>query len=190
MNGLHIEAARAASMIRNTSNHVLSTMANYTCPHTLRDGFGSPEQGAASRAVNDGCGFFTPVKLRARSVSMVGRAGRAQALPVLVRSSNPARPTTPFGSVAVGYDLSQGATMADPRNTGATAAVFPSLVHIDGASNATISVSVNPRFVSLTLSDAFADRWHFTQDMPPSAARDLAAALLTFADAVEGVRRA
>ena len=77
--------------------------------------------------------------------------------------------------------------MADPRTTGAIAAVIPSLVHIDGTSNATISVSVNPRFVSLTLSDASADRWHFTQAMPPSAARELAAALLAVADAVEGV---
>ncbi|MBC7704655.1 MAG: hypothetical protein H7274_12025, partial [Rhodoferax sp.] len=46
----------------------------------------------------------------------------------------------------------------------------------------------NPRFVSLTLSDASADRWHFTQDMLPGAARDLAAALLAVADVVEGVQ--
>lgn len=80
--------------------------------------------------------------------------------------------------------------MADPRNTGAITAVLPSLVHIDGTSNATVSVSVgvNPMLVSLTLSDASVDRWHFTQDMPPSAARELAAAMLTFADAVEGIQ--
>lgn len=168
----------------------LGAVANSISPHTLRIGFDSPEQGAASRANINGRGFFTPVKLRARLPSMVGRVGRAQALPVLVRSVNPARPTTPFDSVAVGSDLSQGATMADPRNTGAITAVLPSLVHIDGTSNATVSVSVgvNPMLVSLTLSDASVDRWHFTQDMPPSAARELAAAMLTFADAVEGIQ--
>ena len=78
--------------------------------------------------------------------------------------------------------------MADPRSTGAIAAVTPSLVHIDGTSNATISAGINPRFVSLTVSDSHLDRWHFTQDMPPSAARELAAALLDVADAVEGVQ--
>ena len=78
--------------------------------------------------------------------------------------------------------------MADPRNTGAIAAVLHSLVHLDGASNATVSVGVNPMLVSLTLSESRLDRWHFTQDMPPSAARELAVALLTFADAVEGIQ--
>ena len=78
--------------------------------------------------------------------------------------------------------------MADPRNTGATAAVFPLLVHIDGASSATVSVGINPTLVSLTLSESRLDRWHFTQDMPPSAARELAAALLAFADAVKRVQ--
>ena len=78
--------------------------------------------------------------------------------------------------------------MADPRFTGAIAAVIPSPVHIDGTSNATVAVGVNPRFVALTLSDASADRWHFTQDMPPGAARELAGSLLAVADAVEGVQ--
>ena len=78
--------------------------------------------------------------------------------------------------------------MADPRNTGANAAVFPSFVHIDGTSNATVSAGINPMLVSLTLSESRVDRWPFTQDMPPSAARELAVALLTFADAVEGIQ--
>ena len=98
-------SADSVDPVRRSAGHV----ANSTHPHTLRIGFSSLEQGAASRAVNDGCGFFTPVKLRARSPSMVGRVGRAQALPVLVRSANPARPTTPFSGVAVGSYLSQGA---------------------------------------------------------------------------------
>lgn len=76
--------------------------------------------------------------------------------------------------------------MADPRKPGATAGNSRTFVPLDGASNATVSLSAGSDLVALLLSGTHAVRWHFNQEMEPGAARELAAALMVAADAVEG----
>lgn len=61
-------------------------------------------------------------------------------------------------------------------------------VTLNAVVNAIVHLAVDPELVSLTMDTKRAGGSTVCQDMTPSAAREIAAALLAVADAVEGAK--